>query len=389
MTRDERAGRRRCPTARDLRARRPHVAEPAVNDAAVRRRVRRQDVSPRTRRDWKTNDDGMERLARGGSADRRRRRQLGYVRYLDDFPVHAARRTSGPTRSAAASRRRSSTSCRRRRRSIERCILMTTDPGDLVLDPTCGSGTTAYVAEQWGRRWITIDTSRVPLALARQRLLTATFPYYELQDPERGPGGGFVYKRKPEHEGRGGRRDRPARHAQVDRERRAAGRGGARRPAGGRHEDHAGQRARSSSRRRSRRRSTSTATASEDSGVPEDASYVDRMLEALRRNPSLQLGGNQTIALKNVRPPAQSLTLSAEAQLEPDDAPVAIVFGPENGAVSEKLVFEAAREAHLKQLRAAARHRLRDRAERAGAGRQDRAAGRHPGDLRRRRRPTS
>ena len=62
------------------------------------------------------------------------------------------------------------------RRSSQRCILMTTDPGDLVLDPTCGSGTTAYVAEQWGRRWITIDTSRVPLALARQRLLTATFP---------------------------------------------------------------------------------------------------------------------------------------------------------------------------------------------------------------------
>ena len=72
---------------------------------------------------------------------------------------------------------------------------MTTDPGDLVLDPTCGSGTTAYVAEQWGRRWITIDTSRVPLALARQRLLTATFPWYELKD-EPGPAGGFVYKRK-------------------------------------------------------------------------------------------------------------------------------------------------------------------------------------------------
>src|SRR5271157_3145547 len=61
---------------------------------------------------------------------------------------------------------------------IERCIIMTTDPGDLVLDPTCGSGTTAYVAEQWGRRWITIDTSRVALALARRRLMAARFPYY-------------------------------------------------------------------------------------------------------------------------------------------------------------------------------------------------------------------
>ena len=69
---------------------------------------------------------------------------------------------------------------------IERCLLMTTDPGDLVLDPTCGSGTTAYVAEQWGRRWITIDTSRVALALARQRLMGARFPYYLLADSPEG-----------------------------------------------------------------------------------------------------------------------------------------------------------------------------------------------------------
>ena len=102
---------------------------------------------------------------------------------------------------------------------IERCLLMTTDPGDLVLDPTCGSGTTAYVAEQWGRRWITIDTSRVALALARTRLMAARFPYYLLADSPEGrkkeadilgvvapdaaaPRGndirhGFVYKRVP------------------------------------------------------------------------------------------------------------------------------------------------------------------------------------------------
>ena len=78
---------------------------------------------------------------------------------------------------------------------------MTTDPGDLVLDPTCGSGTTAYVAEQWGRRWITADVSRVPLALARQRLLTATFPYFELKEEARGPAGGFVYRRKQNSKG--------------------------------------------------------------------------------------------------------------------------------------------------------------------------------------------
>ena len=78
----------------------------------------------------------------------------------------------------------------------ERCLQLTTDPGDLVFDPTCGSGTTAYVAEQWGRRWITTDVSRVPLALARQRLLTATYKYYELRDESRGPVSGFVYKRQ-------------------------------------------------------------------------------------------------------------------------------------------------------------------------------------------------
>ncbi len=71
-------------------------------------------------------------------------------------------------------------------RIIERCILMATDPGDLVLDPTCGSGTTAYVAEQWGRRWITIDTSRVALALARTRLMAARYPWYLLADSPEG-----------------------------------------------------------------------------------------------------------------------------------------------------------------------------------------------------------
>lgn len=80
---------------------------------------------------------------------------------------------------------------------IERCILMTTDPGDLVLDPTCGSGTTAFVAEQWGRRWITCDTSRVAVTLAKQRLMTAQFDYYELAHPEEGVGSGFRYKTVP------------------------------------------------------------------------------------------------------------------------------------------------------------------------------------------------
>ena len=81
---------------------------------------------------------------------------------------------------------------------LQRCLLMTTDPGDLVLDPTCGSGTTAYVAEQWGRRWITIDTSRIALNIAKQRLMTAVFPYYNLYDAQTGDiRQGFIYKTVP------------------------------------------------------------------------------------------------------------------------------------------------------------------------------------------------
>ena len=80
---------------------------------------------------------------------------------------------------------------------VERCLLMTTDPGDVVFDPTCGSGTSAYVAEQWGRRWITCDTSRVAITLAKQRLMTAVFDYYELAYPQEGVGSGFQYKTVP------------------------------------------------------------------------------------------------------------------------------------------------------------------------------------------------
>ena len=84
---------------------------------------------------------------------------------------------------------------------VERCLLMTSDPGDLVLDPTCGSGTTAWCAEKWGRRWITCGTSRVPVALARQRMLTGTFDFFRLQEPERGPAGGFQYRRRQNRKG--------------------------------------------------------------------------------------------------------------------------------------------------------------------------------------------
>jgi len=233
---------------------------------------------------------------------------------------------------------------------VERCVLMTTDPGDLVLDPTCGSGTTAYVAEAWGRRWITIDTSRVPLALARQRLLTATHPYFQLKDEPRGPVGGFVYKRKQNSKGEevGGivphvtlksiaNNEPPEEEVLVDRPEvepaitRVAGpftvEGTIPPPVD---------------------TQVSPATsAAVDSGT--DVKFADRMLEVLRKSPVLRLEGNRTVTLKNVRPPAKSLSLSAEAiQNGDENKPVAFVFGPENGAVTETLVHQAIREANMK-----------------------------------------
>ena len=134
---------------------------------------------------WKTNEVGMSRLM-AASRVTEEGISIGYVRFIDDFPAFpfgnvwtdqaSIQSRSDPKRYVV----QTST------RVIQRCILMTTDPGDLVLDPTCGSGTTAYVAEQWGRRWITIDTSRVALALARARIMGARYPYYLLADSREG-----------------------------------------------------------------------------------------------------------------------------------------------------------------------------------------------------------
>jgi adenine-specific DNA-methyltransferase len=112
-------------------------------------------------------------------------RTLSYVRYIDDFPAFPINNFWDDTTTAGFGDPKLYV-VQTNTKVIERCMLMCTDPGDLVLDPTCGSGTTAYAAEQWGRRWITIDTSRVALALARQRLMGAKFPYYLLSDSEAG-----------------------------------------------------------------------------------------------------------------------------------------------------------------------------------------------------------
>jgi adenine-specific DNA-methyltransferase len=136
-----------------------------------------EEYYPPGNRGWSTIKNGMERLKMAGRLVPQGGR-VSYLRYMDDF--FAFEIDNNWTFSAGAPGR--IYVVQTNNKVIEHCLLMTTDPGDLVLDPTCGSGTTAYVAEQWGRRWITIDTSRVALALARTRLMSARLPYYALLD---------------------------------------------------------------------------------------------------------------------------------------------------------------------------------------------------------------
>ena len=325
------------------------------------------------RRGWSTTPDGIERL-RAANRLLHRGKTLRFVVFLDDFPFSTLTNNWQDTIDSFGQNK--IYAVQTSRRVVERCVLMTTAPGDLILDPTCGSATTAFVAEQWGRRWITIDTSRVPLALARQRLLTATYPFFELKDSARGPAGGFVYKRRQNRKGAevGGivphvtlksiaNNEPPDEEVLVDKPE---------------IDD-------------SIVRVTGPFTVEATIPTPVDwdgdgvddstaelaqsyGSFVERMIEVLRRSPVLHIGGGKTVELFNVRPPAKSLSLSAEALVSPtaegqsptladaiDEATeksglalplsgkrVAFVFGPENGAISQKLVHAALQEAHLK-----------------------------------------
>jgi adenine-specific DNA-methyltransferase len=150
---------------------------------------------PGANQHWKITLDGLEYTAKqkrliviGNS--------LRFVNYIDDFPVSPFTTIWTDTVTSGFAEPKvyvvqSST------KAVQRCLLMTSDPGDLVLDPTCGSGTTAYVAEEWGRRWITCDTSRVAIALAKQRLMTASFDYYVLAHPNEGVSSGFKCESVP------------------------------------------------------------------------------------------------------------------------------------------------------------------------------------------------
>ncbi len=153
---------------------------------------RNRTYKPKSSRGWRCSIEGLEKLVK---AERiiPHNTNLGYKYYFTDYPFIEITNFWSEQLSEISKVYVVQTN----KTAIQRCMLMSTDPGDLVLDPTCGSGTTAFVAENWGRRWITIDTSRVSIALARQRILTSSYEYYKLKDEGDGVAGGFVNKTVP------------------------------------------------------------------------------------------------------------------------------------------------------------------------------------------------
>lgn len=309
-----------------------------------------QEFHPGPNKCWRTTKEGLDRLAakhRLAIAGK----TLRYRQYLEDFPFAEVASIWNDT----ARDQENFYVVQTPSNVIARCVLMTTEPGDLVFDPTCGSGTTAYVAEQWGRRWITCDTSRVPLALARQRLLTATFPYYELKDHQAGPAGGFLFKRRQNRRGEeiGGvvphvtlkslaNEEPPVMEILVDRPEvndtvtRVSG-------------PFVVEATITPAQELDGERGSSAGANIAREGRVQDyvdpATHIDRMVEVLRQSKTLNLPGNRSLVLTNIRRATDSDLVHAEATEGDSNSRVAIVFGPEDGAISSDVVYNAASEA--------------------------------------------
>lgn len=146
---------------------------------------------------WKTGQSGFENLIKHDRIYATSGNRLAYIRFLDDFPAYPINNVWTDTVGQNQFGGDKIYAVQTGNKIVQRCVLMATDPGDLVLDITCGSGTTAFVAEEWGRRWITCDTSRVAIAVAKQRLLTADFNYYPFAHDDEGISSGFQYKTIP------------------------------------------------------------------------------------------------------------------------------------------------------------------------------------------------
>ncbi|MDW9812860.1 site-specific DNA-methyltransferase [Sinorhizobium meliloti] len=296
---------------------------------------------------WKTTIDGMNNLAKKGMLIKSGPKGLAWKMYWDNFPASALDNVWADTQSGGFNEAKLYV-VQTTTKTIARCMLMSTRPGDLVLDITCGSGTTAVVAEQWGRRWITCDTSRVPLGLARQRLLTSTFPWYKLKEPAKGPSGGFVYERKKNRRGEeaGGLLPRttlksfakdedPEVVTLVDRPESA---NGIVRVSGPFTVEATIQAAMNMEE--------GTPTSSPPPAASSPRAYLDRMIEVLRQSKTLRLPGNVTLELETVSPLADREYLHAEGVVRNGtEKRIAIVFGPEDGAVGSEYVFNAHTEA--------------------------------------------
>lgn len=309
------------------------------------------ELIKRQNKSWRTNKDGMQRLI-----EKNRVHKVGdnpnYVLFFDDFPVKPLHNLWNEFQGAKDPIYVVQTN----EEVIQRCMLMTTDPGDLILDITCGSGTSAYVAESWGRRWITCDISRVPIALARQRLLTATFPYYQLKDNDRGIISGFEFKRKQNKKGKeiGGivphvtleniANDLPFKEeVLVDKPEKVSG--------------------------IVRISGPFVVEASIppplnlddvveisdgllDAEEESFGNYLTRMTETLRKAPVFYLPGNKQVTFKNIRQPARSYDIHAEAmQTNGAEKLVGFVFGPPNGAITEGALLNALKEANIKSYK--------------------------------------
>lgn len=355
---------------------------------------------PAANRHWATHEVGIERL-RTAKRLAIKGNTLRFVRYFDDFALSPLGTVWNDTGVGGFVGDDRLYVVQTDTRVLERCLHLVTAPGDLVFDPTCGSGTTAFAAERWGRRWITCDTSRVPLALARQRLLTATFPFYELKDQQSGPQGGFVYKRKQSRRGEevGGlvphitlksiaNEETPATEVLVDRPEvndkvtRVAG------PfvveatiAPAQTVDFEAETA-----AQPEAQSLDAALGDADAangGLPlqvaepagryaDPATHIERMTQVLRQSKTLRLPGNRELVLADIRRMTDSDAIHAEG-LDAEGNRIAVVFGPEDGAISSDVVFEAAREAYFLKfphlyffgfaIQAKARELLEDRAK--------------------------
>jgi adenine-specific DNA-methyltransferase len=327
-----------------------YVAEPLTSGGEYRTQMypvhyKGQVFRPPANNCWKFNEEGMSRIAASGRLHIGKN-QIRFKKYHTDFPFRAlnnlwddfagARNRLYVVQTAVG--------------VVERCLLMTTDPGDLALDITCGSGTTAYVAEQWGRRWISCDTSRVPLALARQRLLTATFPWYQLRQPSLGPAGNFVFECRQKRGGEqvGGLVPRitsttiandlsPDTVTLVDR------------PEVNRHVTRVCgpftvEATIQATMMLEEEDSQVAATPGVNTSSPR--AYLDRMIEVLRQSKTLQLPGNVSLELEAVCPLADRECLHAEAIAKNgSERRIAIAFGPEDGAIGSEYVFNAQTEA--------------------------------------------